>query len=54
MYRLEEGVERAEAQLYAAIVDQNIPRVEGFQVRRVLTLRGGGYPGEESAHSQGV
>ncbi len=30
--RLEEGVERAEAQLYSAILDQNTARVQEFQV----------------------
>jgi hypothetical protein len=47
--RLEEGVQRAEAQLFSAIIDQNIPRIEEFQVGggiqgggRDEFLRGGG------------
>jgi hypothetical protein len=34
--RLEEGVERAEAQLYSAILEQNTARVQEFQVGEEL------------------
>jgi hypothetical protein len=37
--RLEEGVERAEAQLYSAILEQNTARVQEFQVGEELCSR---------------